>query len=95
MWPVFVSGQPDIVWLNADDFIVEGVNPENEELHKIFGNPPGEPLTSYIATMHKKSGRGLGGGGIRRANKKSKKTRRKIKDCRKSKRMYRYRSRKL
>jgi hypothetical protein len=60
-WPVFVSGQPDIMWLNADDFIVEGVNPEIEELHKIFGNPPGEPLTSYIATMHKKSGHGAAG----------------------------------
>ena len=104
MWPVFVSGQPDIMRLNADDFIVEGVNPEIEALHKIFGNPPGEPLTSYIATMHKKSGHGAdglggggggGGGGIRRGNKKSKKTRRKRKDRRKSKRVYRYRSRKL
>ena len=94
MWPVFVSGQPGIMRLNADDFIVEGVNPEIEALHELFGNPPGEPLTSYIATMHKKSGHGAdglgGGGGIRRGNKKSKKTRRKRKG---SKRVYRNRNR--
>lgn len=98
MWPVFVSGQPDIIWLNADDFNVEEVEPTIETLHAMF-DPLGEPLLSYIGTMQhkKKSSRDPaghpGGGSIRRYNKKSKKARRQ----RKSKRGYRhrYRSRKL
>ena len=79
MWPVFVSGQPDIIWLNADDFNVEEVEPTIDALHAMFDplGPAGHP----------------GGGSIRRYNKKSKKARRQRKSKRGYR--HRYRSRKL